>query len=124
MDTFTHCLLLYIINVNFFRFNVNFFEQNDATHNEVHQKLGESYYDHQKWSKAAKCFEQVKAGSGCTEKLIDCYFKSEQWQQMIDLGKYSKRRSEHREWSSVVKISIPPPSFKPVLLSLYRSPLL
>ena len=25
MDTFTHCLLLYIINVNFFRFNVNFF---------------------------------------------------------------------------------------------------
>ena len=66
--------------------------QNDATHNEVHQKLGESYYDHQKWSKAAKCFEQVKAGSGCTEKLIDCYFKSEQWQQMIDLGKYFKAK--------------------------------
>ena len=32
-------------------------------------------------------------------------------------GKYSKRRSEHREWSTVVDISIPPPSFKPVLLS-------
>ena len=95
-DTFTHSItLLYIFN-KLFSFNVNFFEQNDATHNEVHQKLGESYYDHQKWSKAAKCFEQVKAGSGCTEKLIDCYFKSEQWQQMIDLGKYSKRRSEHR----------------------------
>ena len=30
MDTFTHCLLLYIINVNFFRFNVNFFEQDKA----------------------------------------------------------------------------------------------
>ena len=32
--------------------------------------------------------------------------------------------SEHREWSTVVKISIPPPSFKPVPLSLSRSPLL
>ena len=31
MDTFTHCLLLYIINVNFFRFNVNFFEQDNKT---------------------------------------------------------------------------------------------
>ena len=29
-----------------------------------------------------------------------------------------------REWSTVVKISIPPPSFKPVPLSLSRSPLL
>ena len=36
-------------------------------------------------------------------------------------GKYSKRRSEHREWSTVVKISIPPPSFKPVSMSLSRS---
>ena len=30
-----------------------------------------------------------------------------------DLGKYFKRRSEHREWSTVVDISIPLPSFKP-----------
>ena len=29
-----------------------------------------------------------------------------------------------RGWSTVVKISIPPPSFKPDLLSLSRSPLL
>ena len=29
-----------------------------------------------------------------------------------------------REWSTVVKIFIPPPSFKPVLLSFSRSPLL
>ena len=35
----------------------------------------------------------------------------------------TKRRSEHREWSTVVKIFIPPPSFKPVSLSLSRSPL-
>ena len=35
----------------------------------------------------------------------------------------TKRRSEHREWSTVVKICIPPPSFKPVSLSLSRSPL-
>ena len=42
----------------------------------------------------------------------------------IYTGKYSKRRSVHREWSTVVKISIPPPSFKPVPLSLSRSPLL
>ena len=35
-------------------------------------------------------------------------------------GKYSKRRSEHREWSTVVDIFITPSSFKPVLLSLSR----
>ena len=43
---------------------------------------------------------------------------------MVDYcsGKYFKRRSEHREWSTVVDIdiSIPPPSFKLVLLSLSR----
>ena len=39
-----------------------------------------------------------------------------------DEGKYSKRRSEHREWSTVVDISILPPSFKPVLLSFLHSP--
>ena len=33
----------------------------------------------------------------------------------------SKRRSEHREWSTVVDISIPPPSFKLVSLSSPRS---
>jgi WD repeat-containing protein 35 len=60
--------------------------QNDATHNEVHQKLGESYYDHQKWRNAARCFEQVKAGSGSTERLIDCYFRSEQWDEMVTLA--------------------------------------
>jgi WD repeat-containing protein 35 len=60
--------------------------QNDATHNEVHQKLGESFYDHQKWAKAAKCFEQVKAGSGSTSSLIDCYFRSEQWSAMVTLA--------------------------------------
>ena len=37
--------------------------------------------------------------------------------------KYSKRRSAHREWSTVVDISILPPSFKTVSLSLSRSPL-
>ena len=37
--------------------------------------------------------------------------------------KYSKRRSAHREWSTVVDISIRPSSFKPVLLPLSRSPL-
>ena len=35
-------------------------------------------------------------------------------------GRYSKRRSEHREWSTVVKIFIPSPSFKPVSVSLSR----
>ena len=40
-----------------------------------------------------------------------------------DEGKYSKRRSEHREWSTVVDSSVPLPSFKPVSLSLSRSPL-
>ena len=34
-----------------------------------------------------------------------------------------QRRSEHREWSTVVDISIPLPSFKPVSLFLARSPL-
>ena len=39
-------------------------------------------------------------------------------------GKYSKRRSEHLEWSTVVDISIHPSLlFKPVSLSLSRSPL-
>ena len=38
-------------------------------------------------------------------------------------GKYSSEGAA-REWSTVVKISIPPPSFKPVLLFLTRSPLL
>ena len=38
-------------------------------------------------------------------------------------GKYFKRRSEHRKWSTVVSISITPLSFKPVSLSLSRSPL-
>ena len=37
-------------------------------------------------------------------------------------GKYSKRKSEHREWSTVVDISTKPPSFKLVPLSLPRSP--
>ena len=36
-------------------------------------------------------------------------------------GEYFKRRSEHREWSTAVSIFIPPPSFKPVSLSLSRS---
>ena len=45
--------------------------------------------------------------------------------KITDDGKYSKRRSVHRVYgSTVVKISIPPPSFKPVPLSLSRSPLL
>ena len=35
-------------------------------------------------------------------------------------GKYSKRRSEHREWSIVVDILIISSSFKPVSLSLSR----
>ena len=48
--------------------------------------LGESYYDHQKWKNAAECFEQVKAGSGSTKRLIDCYFRSEQWTSMIQLA--------------------------------------
>jgi len=38
-------------------------------------------------------------------------------------GKYSKRRSEHREWSTVVDISMTPPSSKPISLFLSRSPL-
>jgi len=29
-DSFTHCLLLYIININLFHFNVNFFEQTNG----------------------------------------------------------------------------------------------
>ena len=37
-------------------------------------------------------------------------------------GKYSSEGAA-REWSTVVDISIPPPSFKPVSLSLSRSPL-
>jgi hypothetical protein len=37
-------------------------------------------------------------------------------------GKYSSERAA-RELSTVVDISIPPPSFKPVLLSSPRSPL-
>ena len=41
-----------------------------------------------------------------------------------DEGKYFKRRSEHRVYgSTVVDISIHPPSFKPASLSLSRSPL-
>jgi hypothetical protein len=31
-----------------------------------------------------------------------------------------KRKREHREWSTVVKIFIPPPSFKPISLSFSR----
>ena len=38
-------------------------------------------------------------------------------------GKYSSEGAA-REWSTVVKISIPPPSFKSVPLSLSRYPLL
>jgi hypothetical protein len=41
----------------------------------------------------------------------------------VSTGKYSKRRSEHREWSTVVDISIPPPFFKLVLLFFSRSSL-
>ena len=41
---------------------------------------------------------------------------------LIDAGKYSSERAA-REWSTVVDISITPPSFKPVSLSLSRSPL-
>ena len=37
-------------------------------------------------------------------------------------GEYSSERAE-REWSTVVDISIPPPSLEPVSLSLSRSPL-
>ena len=41
----------------------------------------------------------------------------------IDEGKNQKaKESVHLEWSTVVDISIPPPSFKPVSLSLSRSP--
>ena len=39
------------------------------------------------------------------------------------VGEYYKRRSEHREWSTVVDISLTPPSFKPVSLYFLRSPL-
>ena len=46
------------------------------------------------------------------------------WNQMVSkIQKYEKRKSEHREWSTVVKISIPHPSFKPVSLSLSCSSL-
>ena len=38
-------------------------------------------------------------------------------------GKYFKSEGAEREWSTVVDISIPPPSFKPVLLLSPRSPL-
>ena len=38
-------------------------------------------------------------------------------------GKYFKPKSEYREWSTVVEISMTPPSFKPVSLFLSRSPL-
>ena len=42
----------------------------------------------------------------------------------ISRGKYFKRRERaSRNGSTVVDISIPPPSFKPVSLSLSRSPL-
>ena len=36
----------------------------------------------------------------------------------------TKRRSEHREWSTEVSFFITHPSFKPVSLSLSRSPLI
>jgi hypothetical protein len=39
-----------------------------------------------------------------------------------DAGEYLSEGAA-REWSTVVKICIPPPSFKPVTLSLPRSPL-
>ena len=38
------------------------------------------------------------------------------------LGEYLSEGAA-REWSTVVKICIPPPSFKPVSFSLSRSPL-
>ena len=37
--------------------------------------------------------------------------------------KYSSERSEHREWSTVVDISTPPPSFKSISLYFSRFPL-
>ena len=42
-------------------------------------------------------------------------------QGAINIGKYSSEGAA-REWSTVVDISIPPPSFKPVSWSLSRSP--
>ena len=42
--------------------------------------------------------------------------------RLAELGKYSSERAA-REWSTVVDISIPPPSFKLVSLSSPRSPL-
>jgi WD repeat-containing protein 35 len=63
-------------------------KKKDAMYNEVHQKLGESYYDHQKWDKAARCLEQVQMvdGTGSTERLIDCYFRCENWAGMQRLA--------------------------------------
>ena len=43
--------------------------------------------------------------------------------EAIQTGKYFKPKSEYREWSTVVEISMTPPSFKPVSLTLSRSPL-
>jgi hypothetical protein len=38
------------------------------------------------------------------------------------VSKYKSEESEHREWSTVVDIFIPPPSVKPVSLVLSRFP--
>ena len=54
-------------------------------------------------------------------RYIRCFFWRRKKKKKC--GKYFKRRSEHREWSTVVKISIPSPSFKLVSLSSPRSPL-
>ena len=49
-------------------------------------------------------------------------FESDVFIACMDAGKYSKRRERaSRNGSTVVDISIPPPSFKPIALFLSRS---
>ena len=59
------------------------------------------------------------------ETKICCYLdrrNQKELRKIVITGKYLSEGAA-REWSTVVDISIPPPSFKPVSLSLSRSPL-
>ena len=69
----------------------------------------EMYQTLHRWDDAIKVAEQ--ASHPDVEQMKSDYF-----------GEYLSEGAA-REWSTVVKICIPPPSFNPVSLSLSRSPL-
>ena len=76
-------------------------------------------------AKANSVIANVKSKAAASGEIMDAATEKQLRPQILleAFGKYSKRRSEHREWSTVVDILIIPPSFQSVSLFLSRSPL-